>query len=169
MRRRWAAAVTLAAVLAATDGAAAAARDPFCLALDEVADKARASGRPVFVYFRRIDEPASLCWLKPTDDALQHGYCQVAIDRAGIEFSHRYPWMVKACLARNKGITTEEAPWAYTGYVRRGRTDHLTGVLPNGVRVDVRYVPDTDRDNPDDPKSRLNGYYGRYVMTLWAP
>lgn len=133
-----------------------------CEALSRVAGQARQTGAPqrITVF---VDTPMdSSCGL--SDDVVRDGYCRVALDAIGLEFRHRYPWILANCLRAQGAKPLIETSHAYTG-LKRPRIDHLAAGLPDGVRLDLRYTPDSE--SGDD--RFLRGYYGRYDLVAWRP
>lgn len=77
---------------------------------------------------------------------------------SGLEFSHRYPWIVLECLKADGLRPLVETRAEYTGFTRRGKLVHLSARLRDGVWLDMRWTRESDD---------FDGYYGRYEMTIW--
>ena len=167
MKRRAVIALSLALCVGGASRAEAEPRTPLCSALDALAARVQATGQAEYVTFFKTAPMEVACSRGRADDELKGQFCETAMKAAGLEFSHRYPWRVKACLAKGRPVAISENPSAYTGLSGYRRIEHLAGSLPGGVRLDLRYEPDTAHDNRDDPKDQFNGYYGRYFLTLW--
>jgi hypothetical protein len=146
-------------------GAPALAKDPsaLCAPLRALADDAARAATPRNVTFFKL-APMEVACSQREDDPLSQAYCQAAIEVSGVEFSHRYPREILACL-RAEGMRPAVA-WAreYTGFTDGRKLVHVAARRRDGVVIDVRFEPEPDEGASEE----LRNYYGRYEMTIWA-
>ena len=88
----------------------------------------------------------------------QEGLCRELMASVPFEHTHLYPWMVRGCLekwGRNVRIETADG---VTGLTQR-KIVRLESRSPKGVDWLLTFTP----ENPDDG---MQGYYGRFALTL---
>lgn len=143
--------------LAALAAPAAAKPSPMCKPLQAIADAVASSGQVRRITFFKLVPMETACG--STSDPVIAAYCHVAMEESGIEFSHRYPRLVLACLKEDGLHPLVEWRKEYTGFSDGQKLVHLSGHLRNGVWLDVRWTRASDD---------LDGYYGQYEMTIWV-
>ena len=153
--------------LAAVAPASAAAKDPFCTALDALIGEAALRAQPVRISVLSEDAMAIEC-RRETDDAVQGAYCAAAYDSIGPEMLHRYPWNVETCLA-SEGVKPAVELKSEGTMLRRQtlwgqkpleKMVHLSARLRGGLELDLRFTS----DNP-----YADHWFGSYDLVIWKP
>jgi hypothetical protein len=129
----------------------------FCLSLTEAADRVARTKEPV--HLSAWLEPETFA-CGPTGDDTKH-FCDAAIAASGIEFAHRFPWLIRDCVIANGQLSSIRTTNEWTGLSNRKRLVNLIGTL-HGAAVHINYVPSPDNG------SQIN-IYGRYDVIIWRP
>jgi hypothetical protein len=138
----------------ATDGG-------LCRALDVLKEEAARSGPQRMTVLKRDDETMACGWR--TDAALAvKAFCNAAVEPVGVEFTHKYPWLIYDCLRGahlRPSVTTVDQ---YTG-MKRKKVVHLWAGWRDGARLDIRFVPKGDAG----PQPKFRDYWGDYELVIW--
>ena len=158
MIARW-----LSIMLALLSGPACAADRGFCQALDTLRKEAARSG-PQRVSVIKDEAMTFACELTKGAPA-EKAFCDAAADAVGIEFTHKYPWLIFDCLEKSEVTAKLELADQYTGISGRKKIRHLWARWHDGTRLDILFRPGGDLGDGLEYKD----YWGRYDMVVWKP
>ncbi|WP_293901272.1 hypothetical protein [Phenylobacterium sp.] len=152
------------ALAALAPPAFAADPPPLCSAFRDLARTVERTGQTRHVSLRvnQNAEAFTSCSVEP-DDLPQRAYCAAALDTAGIEMAHRYPWVLIACLQVEGARFVIDARSGDTGILRnKQKVVRLTAKLRRGIELNLRFEP----DRRPDAKPTDDNYFGAYDLTL---
>lgn len=137
--------------------------EQLCRALQDLKQNAARSG-PERVAILKEAEMTFAC--RRTESApAQVSFCDAAAESVGIEFTHKFPWLIHDCL-RAVGIRASlETVDRYTGIMNRKKITHLWAKWRDGTQIDIRFNPTADFS----PEPRFEGYWGAYGLIIWRP
>jgi hypothetical protein len=157
---RW----LFASVAMLTSVSASASDTAFCDALDQLKVEAARSRTPQRVAIFKEEAFTFACG-RTDGNSTQEAFCSAALPVVGLEFTHGFPWHVRACL-RARGIEPGlETAAQYTGLRDREKIRHLWGAWRDGTRIDIQFEPTGDFS--DD--NQFKDYWGVYRMVIWMP
>ena len=133
---------------------------PLCAALFKLAEHGEQTGEVQESKLFKEQPMTIACSVDETNPALGE-YCHVVLQAVSREFTHAYPWQVRACIRAGGGKVKTKTVDEYTGLVGRKKIVRLDGKMRSGTTVRLRFEPAKGQDG-----SAFGPYWGHYVLTL---
>jgi hypothetical protein len=157
--RRWIVAIAFGLALYANP--AQAGDEDVCAAFAKLADQVLADGQIVRIEFSNVPDDNVFIMCGPIDKPPAHAFCNAMISAGGMHGFNFYAGRVLQCL-QVAGVRPGAAVRARrAGRRGSGPLTHLAARLRTGVRIDLRFVP----NSPGDEEV----FMGRYELVLWKP
>jgi len=147
----------IAACLGLGSAASAAPSSALCSSLSSMIRLADQSGKAIHLSASLGPEAFSCGPNNP--DTKQ--FCEAAVAASGLEFAHRFPWLVRDCLEDRGTVSNMQVGEGWTGFRRLKRLTLLEGHIGR-VAINVRYLPSAD-------DTGTSNVYGKYAVTIWRP
>tara|TARA_R110002051_G_C8502719_1_gene465041 strand:- start:21 stop:506 length:486 start_codon:yes stop_codon:yes gene_type:complete len=133
---------------------------PLCDALYQLAEHGEQTGEVQESWLFKEQPMTIACSVDETNPALGE-YCHVVLQKVIREFTHAYPWQVRACIRADGGQVKIKTADEYSGLVGRKKIVRLDGRMRSGTTVRLRFEPAKGQDG-----SAFGPYWGHYVLTL---
>ena len=133
-----------------------------CRALQDLRKESAVSGPQRIAIFKE-EEMTFACGRNKSVTA-QSAFCDAAATEVGLEFTHKFPWLVYDCLRVESIRPQLQKIDQYTG-INRKKVVHLRAKWPDGTAIEVAFEPSGDFG----PQPRFKDYWGAYKLVVWRP
>ena len=126
-------------------------------------EAARSETRQTVSIFK--EEPMTFACGKVKGVQAQDDFCREAMSAIGLEFTHRFPWVVRDCLIKEALRPEFQTVDQYTGLADHAKIVHLSATWKDGARIEVSFEPSGDFGGAPDFKD----YWGEYRLSVSPP